>query len=380
MHRLLLDLPSRVETERLMLRAYERGDGPWYYAMSRRNREHLSTYESGNAAMFINSVDDAEVTVRQFALDWAARIAFFLGAFDRKTGEFVAQIYIGIMNWDVGSFVVGYFCDVDHQGQGYVTEAVRGALRLIFGPLHGTRASIYCDDTNGRSARVAERCGFAREGHIRANHQRRDAPVSGDYVYGLLREEYLAQGAVPWEAPRPAEPELRLLSRDEILEVRRLDRRERIDRVYHVESGELVLQPEVYDMQGWPPGAMNGIVRALQACHDGGGWILGAFVEERLVGIASLEPAPVASAPEQVQLSLLNVSYGHRDEGLGARLFEAARAEARRRGARAMYISATPSEHTIGFYLARGCRLNPTPDPGLYAQEPEDIHLLCDVL
>ena len=97
----------------------------------------------------------------------------------------------------VSSFAVGYICDVEHLGQGYVTEAVRGALRMIFGPLQGTRAAIYCDDTNLRSARVAERCGFVREGHLRANHCSGNHPVSGDYIYGLLRDEYLARGGEP---------------------------------------------------------------------------------------------------------------------------------------------------------------------------------------
>ena len=49
--------------------------------------------------------------------------------------------------------------------------------------------------------------------------------------------------------------------------------------------------------------------------------------------------------------------------------------EARRRGAEWMYISATPSENTIGFYLRLGCRVALEPDPELFELEPEDIHL-----
>ena len=36
MDRLLLDIPTRIETERLYLRCYQPGDGQWYYAMSKR--------------------------------------------------------------------------------------------------------------------------------------------------------------------------------------------------------------------------------------------------------------------------------------------------------------------------------------------------------
>ena len=39
--KMLLEIPTRIETERLYLRCYEAGDGPWYYAMSQQNRSHL---------------------------------------------------------------------------------------------------------------------------------------------------------------------------------------------------------------------------------------------------------------------------------------------------------------------------------------------------
>ena len=41
MQKVLLEIPTRIETERLYLRCYEAGDGPWYYAMSQQNRSHL---------------------------------------------------------------------------------------------------------------------------------------------------------------------------------------------------------------------------------------------------------------------------------------------------------------------------------------------------
>ena len=42
MNKMLLDIPTRFETERLIVRCYEAGDGPMYYAVGARNREHFS--------------------------------------------------------------------------------------------------------------------------------------------------------------------------------------------------------------------------------------------------------------------------------------------------------------------------------------------------
>lgn len=44
-------------------------------------------------------------------------------------------------------------------------------------------------------------------------------------------------------------------------------------------------------------------------------------------------------------------------------------------GAKKLYISATPSENTINYYLRLGCILATEIDPELITLEPEDIHL-----
>jgi [ribosomal protein S5]-alanine N-acetyltransferase len=189
MHRMLLDLPAELHTERLLLRPYRAGDGDWYYPLSQRNQEHLHRYESDNPVMRIRCLEDAEVVVRQFATDWATCKRFFLGAFERDRGAFVAQVYGGPVSWELPEFEVGYFGDVAQGGCGYATEAVRGALALVFGYLGARRASLRCDDTNVRSYRLAERCGFRREGHIREDHPHPDGTLTGTLCYGLLRDE-----------------------------------------------------------------------------------------------------------------------------------------------------------------------------------------------
>jgi hypothetical protein len=52
---------------------------------------------------------------------------------------------------------------------------------------------------------------------------------------------------------------------------------------------------------------------------------------------------------------------------------------ARQRGARRLYISSTPTESTVNFYLRLGCKVAREPDPALLALEPEDIHLTCEL-
>lgn len=90
--------------------------------------------------------------------------------------------------------------------------------------------------------------------------------------------------------------------------------------------------------------------------------------------MAAVDPRPRGAAGELVQLEFFHVSRPYRKAGLGSALFERAKAAAVAFGAQGLYISATPSENTVNFYMAKGCVLSPRPDPELFALEPEDIH------
>ena len=43
--------------------------------------------------------------------------------------------------------------------------------------------------------------------------------------------------------------------------------------------------------------------------------------------------------------------------------------------AKKLYISATPSKHTVDFYMSLGCKSASEINPELFELEPEDIHL-----
>jgi RimJ/RimL family protein N-acetyltransferase len=191
MNKFLLDIPERMETERLYLRAYKTGDGPMYYAASIRNRDHLAEYESDNVLMCLENEEHAEAIVRELAADWTARNSFFIGIFEKATDEWSGQVYVGPTDWELPEFAIGFVADVNHEGKGYISEAVNGVLAMLFGDMRAHRVKSDCNENNIRSWRLLERCGFKREGHLRQNRRNADGSFHGDYLYGLLRREYI---------------------------------------------------------------------------------------------------------------------------------------------------------------------------------------------
>jgi GNAT superfamily N-acetyltransferase len=168
--------------------------------------------------------------------------------------------------------------------------------------------------------------------------------------------------------------EYRDLRRDEVERVWTIDRRERIERIYVWKDGALVIEPHHFDVPGFPPSTLTTMTPQLYACVDSGGVLYGAFDGDVLVGAAALGTARVGTRRDLLQLLIMFVARAYRGQGIGATLFDQALADALARGARGLYISATPTENTVHFYQGRGCVPVRDPDPALFADEPEDIH------
>ena len=197
-------LPERLETARLFLRPYRDDDAPWYFAAAQRNRVHLAQHEANNPLFDIFCEADATNVLRGFQRHWRERTAFPLGVFLRGTEEFVGQIYLGTTDAALPSFNLGFLADCVHVNHGYLTEAARAALAFAFNELGAQRVGLWCDETNLRSQRIAERCGFVRESHIREDKRHPDGTMTGSYGYGLLRREYTGLPAAPTSTPEPS--------------------------------------------------------------------------------------------------------------------------------------------------------------------------------
>ncbi|MGN0615165.1 GNAT family N-acetyltransferase [Ruminococcus flavefaciens] len=101
-----------------------------------------------------------------------------------------------------------------------------------------------------------------------------------------------------------------------------------------------------------------------------------ALENDKVVGFIGL--LKQLSGPYMI-LDMMQVSSECRGQGIGRRLFEAGKDEARKNGAEALYISACSSEETIAFYRAMGSNLASDPIKEIAEEEPFDLQMICPV-
>lgn len=98
----------------------------------------------------------------------------------------------GFHCWDRKNNIaeIGYDLGRDFRGRGYMTEAVSAALKNGFARMGLNRIQAFIFPGNEGSVKLAERCGFQREGIIRDKHFYRGYYYD-HYCYSILQKEWL---------------------------------------------------------------------------------------------------------------------------------------------------------------------------------------------
>jgi GNAT superfamily N-acetyltransferase len=167
--------------------------------------------------------------------------------------------------------------------------------------------------------------------------------------------------------------EIRELARGELARVYDIDDSDDGDVVYVVAAGRLTAIPVDWHRPRRTPERWNQSIARWETILNQGGVVYGALLGDLLVGVAVLR---ARLTPARAQLQSLFVSRAYRRQGVASRLVGEVERRAITSGARELYVSAMPSVPAVGFYLAQGFRVTEEVDPDLFAQEPEDIHLV----
>jgi RimJ/RimL family protein N-acetyltransferase len=186
---LLIDVPSRLETERLILRCPQPGDGALLSEAEHETHDELRPWMVW--AQTPRGIDEAEIYCRRMAARFILREDLIWLAFERtpsgEAGRLVLSCGLHRMDWTVRRFEIGYWRRASFGGQGYVTEVTRALARLCFDRFDARRVELRMDDANSASWKVAERAGFTHEGTQRDDGLTPGGLVRSTRIYARVR-------------------------------------------------------------------------------------------------------------------------------------------------------------------------------------------------
>jgi predicted N-acetyltransferase YhbS len=167
----------------------------------------------------------------------------------------------------------------------------------------------------------------------------------------------------------------RELQINEIDRIGEIQRKEEIRSHYKLKDGILTLVDNIDHVNSFDTQELTNILDRQRKIKREGGLVLGAFEDQRIVGVVSVENKRRGFKLEYCKMDILYVSYDHRQLGIGKKLVDLSKEAATNFGASKLYISATPTANTVDFYLRLGAVLTTELDLELYQNEPDDIHL-----
>lgn len=187
---MLLHVSPEISGDRVVLRRYKNGDGAQVFQALEESREHLARWQDW--LMKLQTVDDCELAVRRWQSDWQLRTKLAWSVQEHATQKFLGHIQLENINWETPSFGIGYWLCKSAQGQGAMSQASRLICRVAFESLGAQRVHIECDAQNSRSAQVAHRLGFTREGVLRNERRNSFGQLQDTLQFAMLPDDYEA--------------------------------------------------------------------------------------------------------------------------------------------------------------------------------------------
>jgi RimJ/RimL family protein N-acetyltransferase len=132
--------------------------------------------------------DQTEGQLRAFIGSRANGEALSLVIADAGTDEFLGAVGLMRFDWPERRAEIGYWLAPAARGRGVATRAVRLLSGWALSELGLMRLALHADTDNLASQRVAERCGFTREGLLRS-YEERNGRRYDLVVFSLLRED-----------------------------------------------------------------------------------------------------------------------------------------------------------------------------------------------
>lgn len=177
-----------IETERLRLRPFTRGDVDAVFAY--RRREDVSRFLLDEPMSRESCAEAVQARVGQASLDKEGD-KIFLAVERREDLAMIGELSLILRNEEARQAELGYIFHPDFHGFGYATEAGRAVLALGFDGAGLHRIYARCDARNLASARVMERLGMRLEAHFR-EHALFKGAWDEELVYAMLEQEWRA--------------------------------------------------------------------------------------------------------------------------------------------------------------------------------------------
>ncbi len=177
----LFHIDTVLITPHTVIRRFRENEGETFYELLDNNRSRIEDLFA-QSVMPINSKEECEIFVRRKLSAWLLQEAFAFGVWHNSTAKAIGYVELFQIDWSVPKAGIMFFVDREQEGKGIMTEVVREVLRFAFSEIKMERIDLHTASDNFAAQRLARKCGFRREGDLRAYYRK----SSGELIDVML--------------------------------------------------------------------------------------------------------------------------------------------------------------------------------------------------
>ncbi|MFY9309175.1 MAG: GNAT family protein [Bacteroidia bacterium] len=173
--------------DNFIIRQLDFNDAAAFFQLLENNRHRISTYFprlSGNT----NTLGETRTYITdRIGADEGKYIIYLVE--EKGTKNLAGVILLKDIDTIAMKRELGYFVDANFKNRGVATKSVFIVSKFCFDSLNLNKVFLRIAEENIASQKVAEKCGFKREGILRNDFMTLDGKLINTIYYGLLRDE-----------------------------------------------------------------------------------------------------------------------------------------------------------------------------------------------
>ena len=185
----LLDIETALLTNRTVFRRLREGEGAAFYKLFQDNHVRLKDYFWELAAE-VNSEAACEAWVRRKLAAWLTNETYFFGVWDKETAKLIGFISLENVDWSLPRAEVQFFIGKKYAKKGIMTEVLNKLVEFSFEQLKLQKLALRTAMEYYPPQRLARKCGFNREGDLRAEYRKPSGEMMDVMLFGLSFSTY----------------------------------------------------------------------------------------------------------------------------------------------------------------------------------------------
>ncbi len=185
----LLNIPHQLETERTIIKQYKEGEGAVFFDLIQENKNRLLDSFPLTLANIANETT-TELYIQAKIVEWYEQKTFSFGIWTKDELSHIGHVSIKNIDWVIPKAELAYFIAKDYERKGIMKEVLITVIKFCFDELMMERLYVRVMTNNERSFKLAEKCGFIKEGILRKDHRTYDGSLADLLIYGMTSADY----------------------------------------------------------------------------------------------------------------------------------------------------------------------------------------------